>query len=295
MAENAKIAWSGKSRGGRIGYLFFVFLIKTFGLGCAYTVLAFVSAHFVLFAPKATAAIWRYNRRVLGYGVVKSVVELYRHYYLFGQTIVDKIAIRGGMADRFQFEFDNYERFIEIINGRSGVIIIGAHVGCWQAGSAFFGKYGKRINIVMFDAEHDNIRQVLDKNTSDADFKVIPVNKGSIESMIAIKVALNSGEYVCFNGDRYIDKNSAVECGFCGADASFPSGPFVIASKCRVPVVFYYAMREPGRKYRFIFSEVQSENALDSHTLLTEYVHSLEGIVRRYPRQWFNFYRFWNN
>ena len=33
--------------------------------------------------------------------------------------------------------------------------MIGAHVGNWEIGAPFFDEYGKKINIVMFDAEHE--------------------------------------------------------------------------------------------------------------------------------------------
>lgn len=285
--------WKGQSRGGKIGNAIFVHTIRLFGVRCAYVLLAFVAVYFIPFAPKATKAIWSYNRKRLGYGRIRSVIELYMHYFVFGQTLIDKIALKSGMKDRFHFIFDNYERFLEIINGDQGVIMIGAHVGCWEAGSVFFGDYGKKINIVMFDVERQEIREVLEKESKDSNYKIIPVNQGSIEALLQIKIALNEGEYVCFNGDRHIDKATAVEKDFLGGKSHFPIGPFRIAAKCRVPVVFYYSVREKECSYRFMFKEVTGK--IDADALLDTYVKSLEGTVNAYPRQWFNFYEFWND
>lgn len=292
-AEEQK-KWSGKSRGGRFGYLFFVHTIRLLGLRAAYALLALVAIYFIPFAPKATHAIWLYNRRQRGLGVLRSVVELYRHYYTFGQTLIDRIALRAGMQSRFLFEFDNYERFLQIINEPGGTVLIGAHVGCWEAGAGFFGKYGKKINIVMFDAEHEQIKEILRESGQQGDYKIIPVNQGALEAILEIKFALDRGEYACFNGDRYLDRTTALECDFMGGKAHFPVGPFRIASRCRVPVVFYYAMREKGRRYRFLFSEVPPTESRRTETLMTAYLRSLETLLARYPRQWFNFYPFWN-
>jgi predicted LPLAT superfamily acyltransferase len=253
-----------------------------------------VAIYFIPFAPKATKAVWLYNRKHLGYGVIRSVVELYMHYFVFGQTLIDKVALKAGMKDRYSFEFDNYERFLQIIDGSQGVILIGAHVGCWEAGSVFFGNYGKKINIVMFDVEKQEVREALEKQATESNYKIIPVNQGSLEALLQIKIALNEGEYVCFNGDRHIDTTTAVSRNFFGGDALFPIGPFRIAAKCRVPVVFYFSMREKGMKYRFMFTEVTEELRNPDH-LLDKYKESLEAIVRKYPRQWFNFYNFWND
>ena len=59
-------------------------------------------------------------------------------------------------------------------------------------------------------------------------------------------------------------------------------------------VVFYYAMRERGRRYRFIFDIPDGDGCGTKEAVLGSYVRSLEAVVRRYPQQWFNFYRFWS-
>ena len=295
MAKNSDKQWSGKSRGGRFGYQFFVYTIRLLGVRCAYCFLAFIVIYVIPFAPKATRAIWRYNRQQRGLGVFASIKELYCHYYLFGQTLIDKIAMRGGLAERYRYEFDNYTRFLEILNSGQGVVMIGAHIGCWEAGAGFFGTYGKKINIVMLDAEHQQIKDVLEENANEQNnYNIIALNQNIIDAMLQMKVALNNGEYICFNGDRYIGADNTAEIEFMGSKALFPRGLFQIAAKCRVPVVFYYSMREPNCTYRFIFEEPQLERKITPESLLEQYAKSLERIVAKYPRQWFNFYDFWN-
>lgn len=287
--------WNGKSRGGRFGYQFFVYTIRLLGLRCAYIFLAFIVIYFIPFAPKATRAIWRYNRQKRRLGVLASVKELYCHYYVFGQTLIDKMAMRGGLNEKYRYEFDNYTRFLEILNSGEGVVMMGAHIGCWEAGAGFFGTYGKKINIVMLDAEHQQIKAVLEENASqENNYNIIPLNQNIIDAMLQIKVALNNGEYICFNGDRYMEKDHTAVVDFMGSKALFPMGLFKIAAKCRVPVVFYYSMREPNRTYRFIFEEPVIDGKMTTEKLLEQYVKSLEKIVEKYPRQWFNFYDFWN-
>lgn len=295
MPEKLDTKWNGKSRGGHFGYKFFVYTIRLLGVRCAYCFMAFIVVYFIPFAPKSTKAIWRYNRNRRKLGFWNSVKELYCHYYVFGQTLIDRVAMKGGMAGRFNYKFDNYERFLEILNNGQGVVLIGAHVGCWEAGAGFFGKYGKKINIVMYDAEHRQIKKVLDENSNrEDDYRIIAVNRDAIQAMLQMKVALNNGEYVCFNGDRYIDSDRACVSDFLGSPAKFPEGPFKISAKCGVPVVFYYAMREPGFGYRFIFEEPLFEGKPSADCIIMQYVKSLECIIERYPRQWFNFYDFWN-
>ncbi len=281
--------WSGKSRGGSLGHKFFVSIIRTFGVRSAYFFLALIVIYFIPFAPKATAAIWKYNRRILKYGVLKSAIKLYRHYYSFGQTLIDKIAINSGLGNRYTFEYEDYSRFLEILD-KGEVIIIGAHVGCWEAGSQFFGSYASRLNIVMYDAEYQKIKKIV--NSSDAAHKIIPINEGSIESLIKIKQALSNKEYVCMQGDRFVDSSSATRVTFMGSSALFATGPTLLASKFKCPVVFYFAMRERGMKYRFIFKIV--DGTMTQTELMDNYITELESVVRSYPQQWFNFFDVWS-
>ncbi len=288
-SEEEEKKWDGKSRGGSLGHKIFVAIIRTFGLRSAYTLLAFVAIYFVPFAPKATVAIWRYNRRILKYGVLKSGLYIYLHYFTFGQTIIDKIAINSGLGERYRFEYDNYEEFLRFLN-QGATIIIGAHVGAWEVGSQFFGDYASKLNVVMYDAEYEKIKEVVQR--MGVSYKVIPINEGSIESLIRIKQALSEGEYVCMQGDRYLEKSSALKVRFMGSDALMASGPTLMAAKFKTPVVFYFAMRERGMKYRFTFKSV--EGGKSQAELMDIYVSELERVVKRYPQQWFNFYDLWS-
>ena len=295
MAKEPEKQWEGKSRGGRWGYTFFISTIRLLGIRCAYFFLALVVLYFIPFAPKATKSVWLYHRRRRKLGVLRSLRELYCHYYVFGQTLIDKVAMNAGMTNRYNYVFDNYERFLDLLNSGQGVVMIGAHVGCWEAGAGFFGEYGKKINIAMFDVEHQQIKELLESNSSSKNnYKIIAINQDAISAVLQMKIALNNGEYLCFNVDRYVDKNNTRAVEFMDAKANFPIGPFRIAAKCGAPVVFYYAMREPARTYRFIFEEAGIEGKNSEQNITDQYVKSLERILKSYPRQWFNFYDFWN-
>ena len=290
MDERKRNRWTGRSRGGGLGHRFFIFLIRKAGIGFAYAFLALVVIYFIPFAPKATSAVWFYNRRILGYGKLRAFRGLFTPYYRFGQTLIDKIAISAGMGDKYSFEFENYAEFLKILDSGSGVVMIGAHVGSWEAGSRFFGDYAKKMNIVLYDAEYAKIKEVLEDNSTETKYKVITVGEDGLESVLRIKNALDRGEYVCFQGDRHVNGENVIEADFMGHKAHFPRGPFLVASRMKAPVVFYYSMRERGRRYRFHFVEASERS---ERGLLDEYLASTERIVRSYPRQWFNFYKFW--
>ncbi len=248
--------WKGKTRGGALGYLFFIFLIKKCGLTVAYFFLSTVVLYFIPFAPKATRSIWVYSRNRLKRGIFASALILLRNYYKLGQTLIDKIAIGCGMKNRFHFNFENYGDFTDILNSDTGVVIIGAHVGNWEVGVPFFDEYGKKINIVLYDVENQRIKEIMRHNSNSGDYKVIPLDPDGLSHVLAIKASLDRHEYICFQGDRFIDNERHLIVSFMGGRALFPAGPYLLASRLEVPVVFYFAMREKGRSYRFHFIPV---------------------------------------
>ena len=83
--------WQGKSRGTVFGYKIFVFCMKTFGIGSAYFILYFVALYFCFFAGDSTKASYYYFRKRRKNSKTQSFLNIYKSYYVFGQTIIDKI------------------------------------------------------------------------------------------------------------------------------------------------------------------------------------------------------------
>ena len=293
MAEKQ---WEGKSYGTPLGYKIFIFFFKYLGLRFAYLNLTYVVLFFVIKCRKERRAIWFYYRQILKYSVLKSSLKIYAHFFVFAQTIVDKVAIRYGFSHKFKYTFENAEEAIELMSKPQGAIFLGAHIGSWEVGSHIFSKYDKTMNILMVDAEYQRIKNVIEKSGEDPGFKIIPINEDSIEAILRVKKALSDGEILGIQGDRYIDEKRKKEVDFLGRKADFPEGPFLMASKLKTPVVIYFAMREK-MSYNFIFKYIDNKEGLSAkdyqEKIFNEYLKLLEETVKRYPQQWFNFYSFW--
>ena len=82
-----------------------------------------------------------------------------------------------------------------------------------------------------------------------------------------------------------------------GRRASFPLGPFVLASRTEAPVIFYFAIREGFKRYKFVFRLFRPEESVRRRggevNVLNAYIKELESAVRTAPEQWYNFYKFW--
>lgn len=302
MAETAKQKWNGRSRGGSFGTWCFVMLVRHAGLGAAYALLALVVPYFVVFAPSATRSVWRFSRRVRGLGVWRSVGEIFGTYYTFGQCIIDKIAIGQGLASEYEYSMEGEEEIKTLFTGQDkgeceAAIFVGGHVGSWECGAPFFARFGKRMNVTIFNNEHEEIEHIIESESQGRSFNLIPLKRDWLESILEIKGALDRGEFVCFMGDRYMTGSPTRVLSFMGHDARFTNGPFEVCSALRVPMAFFFVMRERGRRYRVFFRVLKNEKGrkADPKALQEAFVSQLEEIVRRYPRQWFNFYDYFDN
>src|SRR5690554_1900742 len=92
--------WKGASKGSVTGYKIFVFFIHNIGLRFAYFILIFVALYYFLFSWSSSKSIYYYLRKRQGFSVLKSFFGIYRSYYVFGQTLIDRIMISSRSEER---------------------------------------------------------------------------------------------------------------------------------------------------------------------------------------------------
>ena len=285
--------WKGKSRGTVFGYKIFVFCIKNLGLGSAYFILYFVAAYFCFFAPRSTKSSYFYFRYRRKNSIFKSLIEVYQSYYVFGQTIIDKVAISSGLRNKFTYDFDGVELIKETLKQKKGGVLISAHVGNFEIAEHFFGELEENasISILTADTEHSAIKAYLERVTDKPSVNLILIQE-NLSHIFEINAALARNELVCITGDRYIEGSKYLTEELLGQLAKFPAGPFMLASRLKVPVLFVYVMKETNSHYHLFTRRAKAKHR-DAQALLTEYVSSVSWMLNKYPLQWFNYFDFW--
>lgn len=289
--------WQGKSKGNQLGYQIIYFVCSRLGVLPAYFLLRFVAFYYFLFSYSSSAPIYDYLRRRHGFGKLKSLRLLYRNYFVFAQTLLDKIIIMAGIKHNFTFNFDGVQNLHQIVAQGRGGILLSAHVGNWEAAGHLLESLNTPINVVMFDGEHKQIKDYLKEVTGGRNFNVIVVSN-DMSHVYAIGDALQKNEIVCLHADRFLEGNKTKELSFLGKEASFPVGPFAMAAAFKVPVSFVFAFKESATHYHLYGSPMITFEQGDSRTkvmdeLTTRFVKNLEQKITMYPEQWFNYYNFW--
>lgn len=288
--------WKGKSRGNILGYKIFVFCIKNLGVRSAYFVLYFVAAYYFLFLPQSNKNIFYYFRKRLGYSFWKSKISVYQSYLIFGKTIIDKTAIYAGLRNKFTFEFDGIENLKQLLAEKKGGVLISAHIGNFEIAEHFFSDIDLdfQINLVTTDQEVTAIKEYMESVAVQKSTSKFIYIKEDMSHIFDINAALAKNELICFTGDRYFEGSKYLEAELLGKKAKFPAGPFLIASRLGVPVVFVYVMKEKNLHYH-LYARVAHVKKRDTEGVLNAYVHNLESMIEKYPLQWFNYFDFWDD
>lgn len=288
--------WQGKSKGTPLGYRIFVFVCKNLGLIPAYTLLRFVAFYYFVFSLQSSKIIYSYFRRRHHFNRIKSILKIYKNYYYLGQSLLDKMVVFAGLNNQFTFHFDGIENLKEIVAMGKGGILLSAHVGNWEMAGHHLEHLNTKINIVMFDGEHEKIKKYLEQ-LGRKNFKVIVI-KEDMSHVYGVGAALANKELVCMHADRFLEGNKTMSLNLLGSEALFPVGPFLLAAGFNVPVALVYAFKETTYHYHYFGSQLvqRSEGEAKSDfaiRLANFYVSDLEKKIMRYPEQWYNYYHFW--
>ena len=292
--SNTTTKWQGKSKGTVLGYRIFVFLMRHLGIYAAYSLLIFVAFYYFLTEWQSNRFMFYYFRHRLGYSLAKTIGSLYLSYFTFGQIIIDKIAILAGLEHKFTFDFDGQELLFKLLEEQQGGVLISAHIGNFEIAEPFFRKIDLKLQIstITTDMERSVIKEYLEGITERKSLNQYIYVKPDMSHIFEINDVIAHKNIVCFTGDRYFEGGRSLKGHLLGAEATFPAGPFVIASRLKVPVVFVYVMKEKGLHYH-LYARVAEVRKADAESLLEAYTDSMEQMLRKYPLQWFNYFNFW--
>jgi len=256
-----------------------------------------ICLYFMSFMPKGRRASREYLSRVLGRP--STWCDSFRHFYYFASTLLDRAFFLSGRNHLFEINKYGIDVVRDTIDQGRGCLFLGAHLGSFDlmrlSGAR---KWGLKINMMMYEANAQKIKRVVESIGSNLHVKILPI--GSMDSLLQAKERLSRGETLAILGDRVTSNENTVAVDFLGKKACFPIGPIQAAAVLNVPVVMFFGLYRGGNKYEVHF-ELFSDRVIlsrkhrqqDLQDAVQRFATSLEGYCRRAPYNWFNFFDFW--
>lgn len=299
--------WAGFNEVSFVAGMRLLFWIcRVFGRWPFRVVLYPVLLWYVLSKPRARRVSRAYLQRVAACGGAAdaSLLGVLRHFAAFAETILDKMLLWGGLFDTSTVSLhgaglEGIERCLD--EGR-GALLICAHLGNLELCRVLSRRRaGLKLTVLVHTRHAQAFNRMLARLNPDSQLNLLQVTEMTPATAMLLAEKVAQGEFVVIAGDRVpvAPQPRVALAPFLGAPAAFPIGPYVLASVLQCPVYLLFSMRLGQR------SEVHFELFRESlhlprkarETMLAElaadYAARLQHHCLRAPREWFNFYDFW--
>lgn len=265
---------------------------------------ALVACWYFVFDARARRASRSWLGRVQGSPVRAS--SIYRHLRTFAQVTLDRVFLLSRRDAGLEFtRTGDGHLHTQIATGR-GAVLLGAHLGSYEALRAGGLRDEVPIHIVGHFENARMINALLERLDPEQAARVIHIGDDAVGVMTRIRARVEAGDFVALLGDRVgLERGGmherVVRVPFLGTDAAFPAGPFLIAHLLRCPVYLVFGLyTDPGRydlhcepfADRIDLPRAGRDEALQA--IVTRYAQRLEHHARAAPYNWFNFFDFWS-
>jgi predicted LPLAT superfamily acyltransferase len=310
MGDRRSQSWSrAQERGSMIGLRFTVAWLRLFGRTFTIPLINAIAGYFFLVDRKGRRASRDYLARLHSRLAAKrspawkpTAWRSYLQYREFALSIVDRVCMWGGET-RFEFDFHGREHFEKLSNEGRGAVVLGAHLGSFDALRVLSTLDGVKVNVLMYTKHAPMINQIFRELSPDAEVRVISADAGSPSTAFAIRSCVERGEWVAILADRIEpgDRGRTCHAEFMGKPAPFPESPFVLPVILGCPAILMLALRSGPWRYS-VFAEpladypartAPGDRREAARDLAALYALRLEHYCSRAPTQWFNFFDFW--
>lgn len=298
MSEPGAGWLEAREKGGVLGMRAVTWLSTAFGRAPARAVVSAVCAYYVLLHGDVRRAsrgyLARLHERV-------TLGMIYRHVRTFGHCALDRLFLLRGRRDLFTLESHGTELLREAREAGRGAILLGAHLGSFEALRAVGTQREYPINIVGYFRNARMVNAALQSAAPGTLTRVIEIDPDGVDFVLRIKELVQRGEFVAILADRVGLGARTVTADFLGAPARFPAGPFLLAAALRCPVFLTLGIfREPDRydlyceRFADPLTLDRRNREADLTTWAQRYAARVEHHCRLAPDNWFNFYDFWS-
>lgn len=223
-------------------------------------------------------------------------LRAFRVFHNFAWSLTDSAVYRL-LQKPFRYEVEGLE-FLDQIEAGGGAIVLTAHMGNYDLGSAVFvEKLHREIRMVRApEPDAAAAAHVTDAITASGSGGVkVEYNVGGGLLSFDLLNALRRGEIISIQGDRPMGDVAQAPVKMFDHVTLLPSGPIVLALTAEVPIFPIFVVRCGYRAYRFIARPPivcrRSSGSRDEDitAALQQWANVLSEVIRSYWPQWYAF------
>jgi len=299
--SEGKNGWSSRSIGSDWQHHFFYLAIKFGGRKAAYFVLYFVVAYYVLFSRLARHRASHYlARRFPDESGLIRLWHCYRMILNFGKVLIDRAVVGILGPESFQVSLAGRDELLKIRDENRGMILMTAHVGCWQVAMSVLEFLERPVHMLMRQEDGDIDRHYFEHAGIDCPYEVIDPT-GYLGGTLEMLGVLKQGQIVSVMGDRLLGSDkSSCQVKFLGEAATVPFSAYKIASATGAPIVVFFTRKDGPNSYQVQLAkiirvpEIKGRDAEDFKPYVQEFAAVLEDFSELHPYQFYNFHNMWS-
>jgi len=275
-------------------------LIRIGGWRLAYFILHFVVIYYTLFNSSVRKKCSYYlSHRFPEQKGLKRLWSCYRLSLELGKVLIDRAIVGILGIDKVSVKFKDRQKLLDLISEGKGIMLLLAHVGCWQVALSALHFMKIKVNMLIHREEGDIDRHYFEHGSGEWPYRVIDP-EGFLGGTMEMISVLRNGEALCMMGDRLLgNPKNTVSVKFLGEDALFPYSAMKIASASGAPIVVLMPYKKGTTEYGLDLVKIirvpegLGRSGDNFHPYVSEFVKSLEDFAMEYPFQFFNFYDMW--
>lgn len=276
-------------------------IYKIFGIRFLKLVIYPVILIVAIFAKPAVIASKKYRKILNTYQkkhhIAPTRFSSVSHIYAFACAMVDKMSASCDRKPKIKFSINknaDWNEFQTLLANNQGVFLICSHLGNIEALAAYSHDAPKTMHAFMQITQNSVFHQFMTQHNVVKNTILYPTEHINISTATEMFEYLKRGDLVMMAGDRTSPK-SPTRCEtvrFLGVECQFPIGTFKFAHAESAPIFAICLMNVGGENYKIYVKKLGNES---TRKTIIEYAKFLEKLILLYPKQWFNFFDFFEN
>ncbi len=230
-----------------------------------------------------------HNRRISRFSSIS-------HIRAFACSVVDKMAAICDGKTPIQFGINedyDWKALQKILSAGQGAFFMCSHLGNIEALCAIPNAADKKMHAFMNVGQNSVFRDFIERHAKYKNTVIHPTEDIDVAMAGEMYDALKSGELVMMAADR-ISPNApgkVINSNLLDAGCQLPLGVFRFARACDCPIFAVANMNVSGAKYKLFVKQI---NGATPDKMAAEYLGFLQELILQYPKQWFNFFDFFD-
>ncbi|MFI5007638.1 MAG: lysophospholipid acyltransferase family protein [Solirubrobacterales bacterium] len=226
-------------------------------------------------------------------GLGERWLRSFRTMYSFAWCLTERYR-RFAAPERFRSTLEGEEHWQRAMAGGTGVVLVTAHIGPWEAAVEFGAAQARRRLHVVREEEIDPRAQTFMRDLLARAGAVTHFAAKDPRIALELAQALGRGDVVALQGDRPRAGGRSVTVSLFGRPMPMPVGPAALARAARVPLLPVFNFREGRCRLRAVVRPpVHVARTADRNADVADAVRRLaveiEWAIRERPYQWFCF------